>query len=67
MKYKKESGKDGGGFCLINGGMVGELPFAGVEKGLLVVDCDTIAYFVVEFGAVGENSKGLWRRGEICV
>ncbi len=40
---------------MINGGMVGESPFAGVEKGLLVKDCDTIAYFVVEFGAVGEQ------------
>jgi hypothetical protein len=31
---------------------------------LLVEYCDTIAYFVVEFGAVGEHSKGSWRRGE---
>ena len=54
-----ESSEDGGGFCLKDGCVPGEPSFASVEKGMLVEDGNAISYFVIDFGAVGENSKGL--------
>ena len=53
-----ESREDGRGFCLKDGCVSGESSFASVKKGMLVENGNAIPYFVIDFGAVGENSKG---------
>ena len=53
------SSEDGGGFGLKDGCVHGGSSFASVEKGMLVKNGNTISYFVMDFGAVSENSKGL--------
>jgi hypothetical protein len=54
-----ESSEDGGGFCLKDGCVHGGSSFASVEKCMLVKNGNAISYFVMVFGAVSGNSKGL--------